>query len=248
LNFFLIVALVAIINTTNIRFGLFFFGQPLVLGGILGLILNDMGVGLYVGSIIQLMWVRSMPIGVKVQTNYTLITFLTIFFIKIFDTPFYPLIFILSYVFATVAKYLEKIIKKINSHIVDLVMKNLKKVNLDILHIIYLIVYTIIFFLFFLISFYVMHFFLLKLVFYVPEKMLLAFQASYKYLILYALSLMYQSVSFKFKFFYFLGGAGLALFLILAQLPFYMALIVLVLMTIFVSLLEQKKWIFGGNN
>ena len=247
MNFFLIVALVAAINTTNIRFGLLFLGQPLVLGGVLGFFLNNMVLGLYVGSILQLMWVRSVPIGVKVQTNYTLITFLTIYFINIFDTSFYPIIFLLSYIFATLAKYLEKIIKNINSHIVDWVMKNLQKLNLDILHIIYLIVYTIIFFLFFLFSFYVMHFSLLKLVFYVPEKMLVAFQASYKYLILYALSLMYHSVSFKFKFFYFLGGAALALFLILLQLPFYVALIVLVFMTILVSLLEQQKWIFGGN-
>jgi len=238
---------VAAINTTNIRFGLLFLGQPLVLGGVLGFFLNNMVLGLYVGSILQLMWVRSVPIGVKVQTNYTLITFLTIYFINIFDTSFYPIIFLLSYIFATLAKYLEKIIKNINSHIVDWVMKNLQKLNLDILHIIYLIVYTIIFFLFFLFSFYVMHFSLLKLVFYVPEKMLVAFQASYKYLILYALSLMYHSVSFKFKFFYFLGGAALALFLILLQLPFYVALIVLVFMTILVSLLEQQKWIFGGN-
>ena len=247
MKFFLIVALAAVINTTNIRFGLFFLGQPLVIGGILGLILNDLSLGLYVGSILQLMWVRSVPIGVKVQTNYTLITFLTIYFIYIFDTNLYPVIFILVYVFAIFAKYLEKIIKKINSYIVDLVMKNLKKINLDILHITYLIVYTILFFFFFLISFYVIHFFLLKLFFYVPEKMLVAFQASYKYLILYALSLMYHSVSFKFKLFYFLGGAGLALFLILVHLPFYIALIVLVLLTIFVSLFEQQKWLLGGN-
>lgn len=226
-EFALLSLITSILNLTNMHFGFLFLGQPLVTGGIIGSIIGDLPTGLFLGAVIQFFWVRSLPIGVKVQTNYTIMTFLAVYLVHIFGTGFFPVAFLLAYLLALTAKELEVMLKKINNYFVECIIKNIQKVNLGILNIVYICLYVLVFGILTLTGLLISHQLLLGIAFYFPPLLLEAFRFVYRYMGLFALSLFYSSVSFPFKDFYLAAGIVLGVILLMSGLPEHWALFIL---------------------
>jgi len=237
---------VSIVNATCLRWGILFLGEPIVLGALLGLFLNNFTTGLYLGGILQFMWLKSIPVGVKVQSNYTVMTFLTIMLIGRFGERSYPLVFAAAFAFSFLGKHLETLLRRLDNILADRVMNNIGRVNLGLVNAVYLAGYVLVFagLLFAGLSVSVplvnwgLH--------WLPPKLLDAFQFSYPYLVLYALSLFFQAVSLNGKLVYF--GLGIAAGLCLMAFNFSMItnINVLVLLAAALSLINSKLVQFTG--
>jgi mannose/fructose/N-acetylgalactosamine-specific phosphotransferase system component IIC len=204
---------VSLINATCIRWGIFFLGEPLVLGAGLGLYLGDLGLGLYLGGILQFMWMKSIPVGVKVQSNFTIMTFLTIMLVHDYGERAYPLAFAAAYLFAFLGKQAEGLLRRFDNVIADRVMTGISRINLTAVNAVYLAGYVAVFFVIILAGLVVSGPLMDLGLRHLPARLFDAFGFSYPYLVLYALSLFLQAVSLKGKLLYLSLGiaAGLGL-------------------------------------
>ncbi len=72
------VSLVAgLIGLDRLAFGQFMVSQPIVAGPIIGLMLGDVQTGLLIGAVLELFWLRGLPVGGHVPKDATLATILT---------------------------------------------------------------------------------------------------------------------------------------------------------------------------
>jgi mannose/fructose/N-acetylgalactosamine-specific phosphotransferase system component IIC len=230
INWIILSLVAAIINATNLRFGMFFLGEPMVVGLLLGLYLNNLPLGLYVGTCIQFMWTRSIPIGVKVQSNYTVMTFISIYLISLFGSKgpeIWPMAFLAAFILSFIGKQIEALFKRINNLVVQDVIRNIQKVNFTVSHILFLLAYILVFFIVIFAGLILSNWFIVITVYLIPVGLLEAFRFTYPYLVLYSLSLFFQSVTFKYKVHYF--GIGLVTALVLIFFRFNIMVSILVL-------------------
>jgi mannose/fructose/N-acetylgalactosamine-specific phosphotransferase system component IIC len=71
--------LAAIIGLDVTAFGQFMISQPIICGPIFGYIMGDMKTGLWIGMIVELLWVKVIPMGAAIPHNYTAIAIFAIF-------------------------------------------------------------------------------------------------------------------------------------------------------------------------
>ncbi len=231
---------IGLINLTNIRFGLLFIGEPLVVGALTGWYLKDQALGLYLGSVIQFMWIRSIPIGVKVQVNYTMMTFLTIFLVFYFKESAYPLCFLIAWFFSFLGRGLEIFMKRLSNSLVDDMMKKIEKVRFTPAHLGFMIFHVLSFSILTFIALSVTTFVMNPILAIIPAKLLDSFSFSYPFLALYALAMFFHSIDFHFKLIYLLIGILLGLVMLLLGISFNIKIIVLSVFAVLVSLLHQR--------
>ena len=64
----------AILSADITMFGQFMISRPIFCGALFGYILGDVYTGLWLGMIIEMMWVNAIPMGVSVPVDLTMIT------------------------------------------------------------------------------------------------------------------------------------------------------------------------------
>ena len=64
----------AILSADITMFGQFMISRPIFCGALFGYILGDVYTGLWLGMIIEMMWVNAIPMGVAVPVDLTMIT------------------------------------------------------------------------------------------------------------------------------------------------------------------------------
>ena len=198
---------IGVINAACLRWGILFLGEPLVLGPLLGLVLNNFQTGIFLGGVFQFMWLKSIPVGVKVQSNYTIMTFLSVMMVCRYGERAYPLVFAVAFFFAFLAKHLESFLRKLDSGIADNIMNNISRVNLGLVNAAYLAGYVLVFAVLAFIGLAVTGPLVKWGLHLIPTKLLDAFEFSYPYLVLYSLSLFFQAVSLNGKLLYLGVGA-----------------------------------------
>lgn len=62
----------AVIALDHAMLGQFMLSQPIVTGALFGLVLNDWQSGLLIGTMLQLLWVGSLPVGAFIPSDYTI--------------------------------------------------------------------------------------------------------------------------------------------------------------------------------
>lgn len=63
--------------------GQFMVSQPLVVGGIFGALLGDPALGLFVGALVQLIWMGVIPVGAYIPSDYNITGGVTVVFTEI---------------------------------------------------------------------------------------------------------------------------------------------------------------------
>ncbi|GEM_PF-5083130 len=232
--------IVGLINFTNVRFGLFFFGEPLVIGMLTGWYVQDIALGLYIGAVMQFMWIKSIPIGVKVQVNYSIMTFLSIVFIQAYGESLFPIVFFCAYVFSLIGKFLEIVMKRLCNVFVGDMMKNIEKVRFLTVHFLFLLFHVLSFSLLAFVGLFASDMALNFVGPLLSEKMKDAFGFTYPFLALYALAMFFHSVEFNLKYLYLLIGIILGLAMMFLNLGFEVKISVLVIGAIGITLLQQR--------
>jgi mannose/fructose/N-acetylgalactosamine-specific phosphotransferase system component IIC len=237
---------ISVLNATCVRWGIFFLGEPLVLGGFLGLFLGDLKLGLYLGGILQFLWMKSIPVGVKVESNFTVMTFLTIMLVYRYGERAYPLAFAVAYFFAFLARQTEAMLRRFDNIIADRVMNNISRTNLGLVNAVYLFGYVAVFFVLIMAGLAVSGPLMdlgLRLL---PAKLFDAFGFSYPYLVLYALSLFFQAVSLNGKLLYCALGVVAGLGLLAFNFSMVWNILVLIILAAGLALVNSRLFSFMG--
>lgn len=232
--------LVGIINLTNIRFGLLFIGEPLVIGLLTGLYVQDMALGLYIGAVFQFMWIKSIPIGVKVQVNYTIMTFISVILIHGYGDSVFPLVFFFGYLFSLLGRLLEISMKRMSNGFVEKMMKDIEHVRFVRSHLLFLVFHAAVFS---ALTFFglqlsdLMVNFLSPLL---PEKLKDAFSFTYPFLALYAMAMFFHSIEFNLKSVYLVIGLFLGLALMFLNVSLDLRITLLATGATLITIFQQK--------
>jgi mannose/fructose/N-acetylgalactosamine-specific phosphotransferase system component IIC len=240
----LLSVITALINTTNLRFGVLLIGEPLVYGPLLGLFLHNLPLGLFIGAICQFLWIRSMPVGVRVQTNYTIMTLFTIYILDSFgkDGPkIFPLAFLAAFIMAFLGKHLETLIKRLDNSLVDNIMLNIRTANLNLLHAVYLLGYTLVFAVLIFGGLVFANYIIIAVTLFVPTQFLGAFEFAYPYLGLFAISLALQAVTVNYKYLYLVIGAVIGIILVFFRFNMIASTLILTVLAIAISWFVNRR-------
>jgi mannose/fructose/N-acetylgalactosamine-specific phosphotransferase system component IIC len=69
--------LAGLIGLDRLAFGQFMISQPIVAAPIVGLVMGDLNTGLLIGAVLELFWLRGLPVGGHVPKDATLAAILT---------------------------------------------------------------------------------------------------------------------------------------------------------------------------
>lgn len=236
--------LAALVSLTNVRWGQFFLGEPLMAGVLTGMAVRDIPTGLFLGAVIQFMWLGSVPVGVKVQSNYTVMTLLSVLLVVRYGRQAFPLAFACGYVGAMLCRQYEVLMRKFDNALVETVQRNIDRVNLTAVHGAYLAGYTAVLWGLVYLLVVLSHGLLFRLLPLVPLGLLAAFSAAWDYLPLYALSLFYGAVSQPNKPVYILAGAALASLVLFFGADGLPALALTAVLSLVLPLLEGRVALF----
>lgn len=78
IKFTLLSLLAGVISLDVTAFGQFMVCRPIVVAPLFGYLLGDMGSGLWMGMIIEMLWVRVIPMGAAVPSDTTTVAILTV--------------------------------------------------------------------------------------------------------------------------------------------------------------------------
>lgn len=234
----------ALVSLTNVRWGQFFLGEPLVVGLLTGWAVRDVPTGVWLGAVIQFMWVNSVPVGVKVQSNYTVMTLLSVLLVDRYGHQSFPLAFVCGYVAAMLCRQYEVLMRKLDNTLVDGVQRRLGRLDLTVVHLGYMAGYTVVLWALVYGSVVLAHGLLFRLLPFVPLTLLAAFAAAWDYLPLYALSLFYGAVNHPRKPLYILVGAALASLVLFFGAENGMALLLTAVLSFVLPLAEGRVALF----
>ena len=68
----------AILSADITMFGQFMISRPIFCGPLFGFILGDIHTGLWLGMIVEMMWINAIPMGVSVPVDLTMMTSLAV--------------------------------------------------------------------------------------------------------------------------------------------------------------------------
>jgi mannose/fructose/N-acetylgalactosamine-specific phosphotransferase system component IIC len=233
-------AMAAVVSLMNVRWGLFFLGEPLVTGFLVGLALRDVSTGLFLGGIIQFMWINSVPVGVKVQSNFTVMTLLSVMLVERYGQQAFPFAFALGYFFAMLSRHFEVLTRKFNNSLADTIQRKLETVGLTRIHLIYMAVYTALLACLIYASIVFSHYILFRGLPYVPLTVLAAFSSAWDYLPLYGLSLFFNAVTLPFKVLYLAAGVATGIVTVFFRSETRLALYLLAAVSFILPVLEGR--------
>ena len=78
LSLVLLSLLAAICSCDITMFGQFMISRPIFSGALFGYILGDMYIGLWVGMIIEMLWINELPMGSAIPVDLTMMTLLSV--------------------------------------------------------------------------------------------------------------------------------------------------------------------------
>ena len=78
LSLVLLSVLAAICSCDITMFGQFMISRPIFSGALFGYILGDMYIGLWVGMIIEMLWINELPMGSAIPVDLTMMTILSV--------------------------------------------------------------------------------------------------------------------------------------------------------------------------
>jgi len=232
--------LTSVISFMSIRWGLVFLGEPIVFGLICGWFFRDLATGLYLGAVIQFMWLTSVPVGVKVQSNYTVMTLLSLMLVFRYGRHVFPLAFGLGYFFAMVLRAFEMFTRKLNNSMADAMIRKLDKNNNWVLiHFGYISAYIFILSILVYLSIVISNYILFRGLPFVPLSILAAFRSAWDYLPFYGLSLFLPALSYNLKILYVLAGVVIAIVINFFQSDSDLTLFLLVIFSFVIPLIIE---------
>lgn len=97
---YLLSIIAALLELDAYYIGMLLISQPIIIGGITGIILGNPGAGIIMGSIVQLIWINNPPVGAFVPPSTTTISFISavysIIFFKLLSNANQDAIFMFS--------------------------------------------------------------------------------------------------------------------------------------------------------
>ncbi|MCX7698768.1 MAG: PTS sugar transporter subunit IIC [Candidatus Goldbacteria bacterium] len=135
---FLLSIIAALIELDAYYIGMFLIAQPLIIGGITGYFLDNIYVGIIIGSVVQLIWINNPPVGAFVPPSTVTISFIStvysIIFLKLLSNANQDAIFMFSLLIGIPSGYFVGQIdiwhRKLNTKIMHLFEDKIKQCKL----------------------------------------------------------------------------------------------------------------------
>jgi mannose/fructose/N-acetylgalactosamine-specific phosphotransferase system component IIC len=127
----IVLALIAAIFTTDMTgFGQFMLHRPIFCAPVFGYLTGDVVAGIWLGLIIEMIWINAVPLGASLPPDISAISILTVFWAnKYFPGLSSAGIFALSMAipFGYLCKYIDKLGRKINTGLMNRLEKQIEQ-------------------------------------------------------------------------------------------------------------------------
>ncbi|MDR2860291.1 MAG: PTS sugar transporter subunit IIC [Elusimicrobiota bacterium] len=128
-NIFLLAFIAALFNTDMTGFGQFMLCRPIFCAPIFGYLTGDIGTGLWIGMIVEMIWINAVPLGSALPMDICSISILSVFWTNVYfpglsSSGSAALVFALPFGF--LCRYIDAFGRQLNTKIMHWVEEGIK--------------------------------------------------------------------------------------------------------------------------